>query len=100
MTGELTHVRVPHPRLVRRLRVCATALAVAITFVGAGHLAAWLSGFMAARSLSALIMKTNASVGLIATGVLVGLAGGALIAIPGPKQQSDLLRILFKYLPP
>lgn len=77
MTGELTHVRVPHPRLVRRLRVCATVLAVAITLVGAGHLVAWLSGFMAERSLSAIIMKTNAAVGLLATGIsLVLLTSG------------------------
>ena len=65
------YVRAPNPRWIGFLRTVTTVLAAVVTIVGAGHLAAWLSGYMAERGMSAITMKTNAALVLVMTGISV-----------------------------
>ncbi len=55
--------------LAHRLTQAAVLLGMIAAVVGAGHLAAWLGGYMSQRGLSAITMKTNAALGLTLVGV-------------------------------
>ena len=70
------------PRQPARLRTTQHVARVAgllVALVGAGHLAAWLGGVMARVHPSTVIMKTNAALGLLVSGLAV-----ILLAAPDP----------------
>ena len=56
--------------LARRLSLVAVLLGMIVALVGAGHLAAWLGGYLTREGLTVITMKTNAALCLM----LVGLA--------------------------
>jgi hypothetical protein len=92
-----------HPRPFWRWLVGGATIAGGLVLVGFGASAISVSS---ACSITAPCMGTDGTsyyrdssalgTGFVVSGLLVSAAGGALIAIPGSKQQSDLLTILFK----
>jgi len=64
----------PNALWVRRLRSFTIISAAFVATVGAGHLLAWASGYMAERAFSAITMKTNAALALLAAGLALLLA--------------------------
>ncbi|MFB3891917.1 MAG: ATP-binding protein [Phycisphaerae bacterium] len=60
-------------RLARAMRFVAYALAVVVALVGAGHLAAWLCGYMTRLGFSIVTMKTNTSLCLLLAGTALFL---------------------------
>ena len=64
----------PNARWVRRLRLATDFFGLLVAVVGAGHLIAWTTGYMAERALSAITMKTNTACGLMAAGLALVLA--------------------------
>ena len=72
MTRPFVQIPQGNIRLARWLPHAATAIGVLVALVGAGHLVAWLSGYMAQRGFSSITMKTNTALCLLLLGV--GLA--------------------------
>jgi hypothetical protein len=67
-------VEVPYEgRLAHRLMHGAVLLGLIVALVGAGHLAAWLGGYLSQRGLSTITMKTNAALCLTLVGVALML---------------------------
>lgn len=62
---------------LRRFRAGARVIGWLVTFIGAGHLTAWLTGYMAERGLSSITMKTNAALGLVCVGLAIVLLEAA-----------------------
>ena len=60
-------------RLSRWLRQSAMAMGTASALVGAGYLFAWLGGYLTHLGATVLIMKTNAALCLLASGVAIVL---------------------------
>jgi PAS domain S-box-containing protein len=69
MNSPVDHVSAASAPWVRKLQYTARAIGLLVAVVGAGHLIAWLSGYMAERGLSTITMKTNAALELLLTGV-------------------------------
>ena len=57
------------PSLTDRLPHVAVLIGMIAALVGAGHLAAWLGGYLSQRGLSTITMKTNAALCLTLVGV-------------------------------
>jgi len=59
----------PNARLPNRFARAATAIGILVVLVGAGHLVAWFSGYMAHQGFSAITMKTNTALSLLLAGL-------------------------------
>ena len=59
--------------LARWLRRCAMAAGIVAAAVGAGHLVAWLNGYLAAGGFNDLVMKTNAALCLLLAGTSLAI---------------------------
>jgi len=68
------------PRLVRGMTWSAIMSGAVIALIGAGHLAAWLSGYFAERIFSTITMKTNTALSLLVCGIAV-----VMLAFPSRK---------------
>lgn len=64
----------PNAKWVLRLRSATDIFGLLVAAVGAGHLAAWGSGYMAEQALNAITMKTNTALALVTSGVSLILA--------------------------
>jgi len=69
---------IPIAGSTRWLGHIATAMGIVVALVGAGHLWAWLSGYMAPQGISSITLKTNTALALLLLGV-------ALIVIVPPN---------------
>lgn len=70
----------PSAALVRSLTWSAVICGAVIALIGAGHLAAWLSGHFVERVFSTITMKTNTALCLVICGVAV-----VMLAFPSRK---------------
>ena len=59
------------------LEFCSLALGLAVAFVGAASLGAWLGGTMTERGISSITMKTNTALCLLLLGAALALLPGA-----------------------
>ncbi len=79
----------PARGLTHRLSLVAMLLGMIAALVGAGHLAAWLGGYLTSEGLAVITMKTNAALCL----TLVGVALMLLVPVPVGRTRRWVARV-------